>query len=215
MSKLPRIGSDMSLTEQAYLAIKEAIIKNDLQPNETLTEEGLAFQLGISRTPIRAALEKLAYQRLVVMKKGRNAAVARFTKKDLEKVFDIRLALDPLIARKVTVNFSTKKGQILEANLREQSEAMEGQDFDLYIKKDYDFHVTLAKFAENELLYDIIVNVSTQVMRFLILSTSLEKSSSTALEEHRAILHALRKGDPELAEKEARVHVLRVMDRFL
>ncbi len=215
MSKLPRIGSEYSLTEQAYMAIKEAIINNDLQPHEVLTEEGLAAQLGISRTPIRTALEKLSHERLMVMKKGRNVVVSQFTKNDLEKVFDIRQALDPMIARTVAVRANGSKLKFLEKILLEQKKSLQERDFDRYLKKDYEFHVTLAKYTDNEVLHDIIVNISNQVMRFLILSTSLQRSSSNALEEHKAILDSLKKGDPVLAEKEAKNHVLNVVARFL
>jgi hypothetical protein len=58
MSKLPRIGSEYSLTEQAYMAIKEAIINNDLQPHEVLTEEGLAAQDALKKgDPVLAEKE--------------------------------------------------------------------------------------------------------------------------------------------------------------
>jgi DNA-binding GntR family transcriptional regulator len=215
MSKLPRIGNEYSLTEQAYMAIKEAIINNDLQPHEVLTEEGLAAQLGISRTPIRAALEKLSHERLMVMKKGRNVVVAQFTKDDLEKVFAIRQALDPMIARTVAMTVNGGKLKCLEKILLDQKKSLQKKDFDQYLKKDYEFHVTLAKYTDNEILHDIIVNISSQVMRFLILSTSLQRNSGNALEEHQAILEALKKGDPVLAEKEAKGHVLNVVARFL
>lgn len=215
MGKLPRIGSEMSLTEQAYMAIKDAIINNGLQPHEILTEEGLAAQLGISRTPIRSALEKLSYERLMVMKKGRNVVVAQVTKEDVAKVFAIRQVLDPMIAKTVAQKICGSKLKALEKILRTQQEAMEERDFDQYLKKDYEFHVTLAKYTDNEILHDIIENISSQVMRFMILSTSLQRSSSNALEEHKAIFNALQKGDFVLAEKEAKSHVQNVMARFL
>lgn len=120
-----------------------------------------------------------------------------------------------MIARTVAVRANGSKLKFLEKILLEQKKSLQERNFDQYLKKDYDFHVTLAKYTDNEVLHDIIVNISNQVMRFLILSTSLQSSSSNALEEHKAILEALKKGDPELAEKEAKDHVLNVVARFL
>ncbi len=215
MAKLPKIGSELSLTEQAYMAIKDAIINNTLTPNEILTEEALAAQLGISRTPIRAALEKLAVQRLVKMKRGKNAVVAHISESDLRKVFDIREALDPVVIRVAAKNMTEKRCSELEKIILEQETAVNENDFELYIHKDYEFHTALSKFTDNEQLHEIMVSISSQVIRFMILSTSLQKSSYPALGEHREILDALKKRDAALAEKKMVEHGLNVVNRIL
>lgn len=62
---LPKIGEKLSLSDKAYKVIKEAILNNDLKPREILSEEALATKLGISRTPLRTALKRLEFEKLV------------------------------------------------------------------------------------------------------------------------------------------------------
>jgi DNA-binding GntR family transcriptional regulator len=214
MGKLPRIGSNITLSEQAYIVIKDAIINNKLKPNEILSEEALAEELGISRTPVRAALKKLAFERLIVINPGKNAMVADLSQDDLSNVFTIRIALEPVAARITASKASKEQIAQLEETLDLQDEAIKTEDFELYLQKDYDFHSLLAQFTGNEQLYDIIVNINNQVQRFLILSGSLQKNSLAAHLEHRSVLEAVKLGDMDDAETKMRLHVSNVISRW-
>ena len=63
---LKNLKKDPSLTDKAYSAIKSAIMSNELTPGTVLAEENLASQLGISRTPLRAALQRLQHEEIVI-----------------------------------------------------------------------------------------------------------------------------------------------------
>jgi DNA-binding GntR family transcriptional regulator len=215
VAKLPKIGSDLSLSERAYRVIKDSILNNRLKPREILSEEMLAKQLGISRTPVREALKKLAFERLVMLNPGKNAVVADISEEDMRNVFTIRVALEPVAARLAAENITGKQINKLEEMLRGQEEALESEDYELYLQKDYEFHTSMARYTNNEQLYDIIVSISTQVQRFLILSQTLQKSSPDALKEHKEVLMAIKNRNPAEAEEMMRRHVNNVTTRIL
>jgi len=215
MAKLPKIGSDLSLSERAYRVIKDSILNNRLKPREILSEEMLAKQLGISRTPVREALKKLAFERLVILNPGKNAVVADISEEDMRNVFIIRIALEPVAARLAAENITWKQINKLEEMLKDQEEALESEDYELYLQKDYEFHTSVARYTNNEQLYDIIVSISTQVQRFLILSQTLQKSSPDALKEHKEVLIAIKNHDPKEAEEMMKRHVNNVAARIL
>ena len=92
---LKNLKKDPSLTDKAYSAIKSAIMSNELTPGTVLAEENLASQLGISRTPLRAALQRLQHEE-IVMQNGKNMVVAEVTERDVRDISVVRIQLEPL-----------------------------------------------------------------------------------------------------------------------
>ncbi len=211
---LPKIGNDVSLSEKAYLVIKNAILNNKLKPRETLSEEALAAELGISRTPLRSALKKLSFEGLVVINPGRNAVVADLSFEDVKKVFTVRIALEPLAAKAAATNIKQEGLMDLQEILETQEEATKMDDYDLFLQKDYDFHTAVAKYSDNDLLANIIQTINVHVHRFLILSESLQTSAQEAIREHEEVLAAIKKGDGVTAEIKMKQHVENVSSRW-
>ena len=98
---LKNLKKDPSLTDKAYSAIKSAIMSNELTPGTVLAEENLASQLGISRTPLRAALQRLQHEE-IVMQNGKNMVVAEVTERDVRDISVVRIQLEPLAIRRRT-----------------------------------------------------------------------------------------------------------------
>jgi len=212
---LPTIGNNISLTEKAYLVIKNAILNNKLKPREILSEEALAAELGISRTPVRAALKKLEFERLILLNPGRNAIVADFSEEDMCQVFPIRIALEPVAARIAAQNINKDDLKKLKEILTSQQQAVQMEDYNLYIQKDFEFHTALARFSKNELLSDMVETINTQIKRFLILSVTLQENSTIAIQEHLKVVEALEQGEQSLAEELMKEHVVGVANRIL
>ena len=100
---LKNLKKDPSLTDKAYSAIKSAIMSNELTPGTVLAEENLASQLGISRTPLRAALQRLQHEE-IVMQNGKNMVVAEVTERDVRDISVVRIQLEPLAIRLLAQN---------------------------------------------------------------------------------------------------------------
>lgn len=212
---LRRIGNEISLSEQAYLIIKDAIVNNQLKPLTDLSEEMLAAQLGISRTPVRAAIKRLVFEKLVIMKPGKTAVVADISENDIHKVFAVRIGLEPIAANAAAVIITDRQIEFLEEIIDAQIEALRMGDYMLYIAKEYEFHTSIANYAENDMLYDFIDKVNIHVQRFLTLSLTLQKHSMIAIAEHQAIVKALKLHKSEAAEQAMRLHVVNVAERII
>ncbi len=211
---LPKIGNDVSLSEKAYLVIKNAILNNKLKPREILSEEALAAELGISRTPLRSALKKLSFEGLVVINPGRNAMVADLSFEDVKKVFTVRIALEPLAAKAAATSIKPEELIDLQEILESQEEATKMDDYDLFLQKDYEFHTAVGKYSDNDLLGNIIQTINVQVHRFLILSGTLQTNAQEAIREHKEVLAAIKYGDGDTAEKKMKQHVENVSSRW-
>jgi len=213
---LKKIVKNLTLADQSYEMIRNAIISGRLAPEEELPEEKLAADLGISRTPLREALRKLAIEGLIELHKGRPATVATFTKEDSLHQMELRRILETYNIEKIATIFDRKLIKNLKENLRHQLEAVAADDFQYFIDLDREFHLLLAGKSHNPKLSEIIEHVNTGVNRaFLVLSNTLPISAKEAVEEHALIVEALEKQDSQKARDEMEKHMANIERRFL
>ncbi|URZ04918.1 GntR family transcriptional regulator [Clostridium felsineum] len=215
MSKLPEIGTKISLTDKAYEIIKDAIMTNVFKPGEILIEEKLAEQLAISRTPLRTALRKLAYDHLVEINSSRNVIVSNIGQKDVEEITVVREVLEPLAVKELENNMKQDEIKKLEDILYTQKKAAKENNYEDLIKMEYEFHVCIGKFTKNKWLYGMIKDINTIVQRYLILSGSLNKYKEIAIEEHEIIISQLKEKQYEKAEASMKLHISNVSSRML
>ncbi|GGK34449.1 GntR family transcriptional regulator [Caldalkalibacillus thermarum] len=204
-----------TLAEQAYQVIKKAIINNEFGPNEALVEEHIAQELGISRTPIRAALNQLAYEGLIEIKAGKGARVSAISEKDVLDFQLLRDALEPLAAKIAADKINEQDIEQLRQICDQQYQSIANKDYYRFIELDYQFHSKIAQITENAKLSEIVDNLNNQIQRFLILSNTLQDSALGAVEEHLTLVKALEARDADLAEKMMRQHVQNVTTRIL
>ncbi|HWO97107.1 MAG TPA: GntR family transcriptional regulator [Bacillus sp. (in: firmicutes)] len=212
---LQKLKQADTLANQAYRSIKQAIIQGKFSPNEQLAEEHIASILGISRTPIREAMNRLAYEGLLEVEKGKKARVAAFTKHDYENFLELRQLLEPYNVWKLAATISSDVIRKLEHNLSEQFQAIQDKNFHLFIDKDMEFHLLLTKDSQNNKLVEFIEQLNTNLNRsFLILSKTLESSAYEAYTEHIAILEALKERDGETAKERMLHHIKKIDERM-
>ncbi len=205
-----------SLAEQAYSLLKKAIISGKLAPKTELTEEKLASDLGVSRTPLREAIRKLATEGLINLNKGKPATVATFTKEDSLEFMELRCLLEVYNIEKIISKNDVYFISELEDNLQEQMKAISNDDFQEFIDYDRKFHLILASQNENEKIKQLIHQMNTGVNRaFLVLSNTVHMSAVEAYEEHERITAAIKNQDLELARREMTEHLNNVEERFL
>ena len=212
---LKNLKKQPSLTDRAYAAIRSAIISNQLTPGEVLTEESLAEMLGISRTPIRSALQRLLFEE-IVRQQGKNIVVAGVTEQDVRDVNAVRVQLEPLSARLIGERggLSAKQLERLRQCNEKQCAAAAAGDGAAFLDHDYAFHVMLAQLSGNGFLVDLVEKSNLVVKRFHTLVGTLEKHTAAAGNEHRAILDAFEAGDYARAEDAIRAHLQHVDERF-
>ena len=213
---MKKITKTLSLADQAYEMIRKAIISGKLAPEEDLPEEKIATDLGISRTPLREALRKLAIEGLVELHKGRPAMVATFSKEDALHQMELRKVLETYNIERIAKTFDPRLLRNLKKNIDYQLEAVEVDDFHDFIDLDREFHLLLAGKSHNPKLSEIIENVNTGVNRaFLVLSNTLPISAKEAVGEHKSIVEALEMQDSQIAKGEMEKHMANIERRFL
>lgn len=212
---MEKIVNSFSLAEQAYNLLKKAIISGELAPLTELKEEKIATDLGISRTPLREAIQKLAMEELVVLKKGKPATVATFTNEESVEIMELRQLLEIPNLVKVIANCDKTGIDSLEDNLKQQMKAITNDDYHQFIDYDREFHLILASYNENKKVRSLIHQVNTEVNRaFLLLSNTLGMSAYEAYKEHVRIVEDIKRKDINAAKKAMLIHLQNVRNRF-
>jgi DNA-binding GntR family transcriptional regulator len=211
---LQRVIKKESLAEQAFHLIKKDIISGKLAPAEELPEKKLAQELGISRTPVREALKRLAVEGLVVLSDQKIAVVASFTEEDAMHFIEIRTLLE-------VYNLETSappKNELYEEireNLAAQLKAITEECYEEFIDLDREFHLLLARHNPNPRLRALIHTFNTGVNRaFLVLSNTLQFSAMEAYGEHKRIVEALEAGAIDEAKIEMANHMKNIERRM-
>lgn len=200
---MPRPGN--GLTIQVYHKVRDAILRGELVPGEPLSENALAERFGISRTPVREALQILAREGYIEALPSRGYLVPRLTIDDLREVFELRESLEGMAARYATLRGTDAEIAELE-RICQQYEQL--NHFEERARIGTEFHLRIVAMARNRRLAELIHSINGQIVlaRRSALG-SVAGRQEEAIVEHRAILDAIRSRDPDLAEQQARTHV--------
>ncbi|MEI3613430.1 GntR family transcriptional regulator [Pseudogracilibacillus sp. SO30301A] len=205
-----------TLADQAYNLLKEAITTGKLKAGESLPEERLAKEMGISRTPLRDALNRLDVEGLIQHQTGKPAVVEGFTKEDSLNYMELRSILEVKNIEKIISKVDEPFIKVLKENLKEQLAAIKEDNYKTFIELDRDFHLLLAQLNQNSEFRKTLHRMNTGVNRaFLILSSTVVQSAEEAYQEHEEIVDALVEKDVILARNKMIVHMNNIEKRFL
>ena len=198
----------VSQSEWAYTKLRQRIRDKLILPGEFLSENVIARELGMSRTPVREAVQRLVQEGLFIVLPSRGFMVASLTVKDVEEIYAIRESLEGLSARLAAGRAAPEGVKRLKERLDEIASVVAARDFERYYRLDSEFHEEIAILAGSQRLIRLLENMrSADVLRQLNPSmldrqTRLERS----LEEHRVVVAAIVARDPDGAENAMRSH---------
>lgn len=199
---LARISSRTDYVDEVYKTLLDAISAGTLAPGERITQEDLAEQMNVSRSPVLQALRLLKKDDLLQEAPGRGLVVARLEPERIGHLYRVRGALDGLAAR-----LAAERGERIDpALLTAGRAAAAGQDVKAMIDADTAFHSAIYQASGNPLL---IENSSLQWVHLRrVMGAVLQHSSgrSTIWDEHEAIVQAIHDRDPDLAARLAEHH---------
>jgi DNA-binding GntR family transcriptional regulator len=204
-----RVSKKKSLHEEVYGSLRKSILHGKLKARERLIEEQLAFQVGISRTPVREAFYKLERDDLVTRLPKGGFAVREFTKEDVEEIFGIRSALESYAVYLATLHITPDKISTLEKKLKESEDALERGDDDKLVQLHTEFHDLLYKSCRSKKLFEMINNFRDYFFRYRSALLHIENGISYSNRDHRQMLEAMKKKNPRLAERLVRKHLER------
>ncbi len=200
-----------NLTSLAYDSIKRYILEGKLDEGGRLTEEFLATTLGISKSPIREALNRLETEGLIRIEPRRGAYLKDFSTQDVDDLYGLREALETHVVR--TAELSPELISELKQSVRRMRKFLKDNHKAYYIDEDMRFHARLATAAANEQLYRTLENVQNRIWIFR--RKTYDLSSSTAPAFHEAIITALEAGDRNRAERAMSEHIDAVRRKLL
>lgn len=212
--QLARVAAPVSRKDQAYLAIKGAILNLELKPGQALVENELAEQLGISKTPVRTALHELEREGLVTRVLYKGTYVAEVTLRDVQEIFQLRAVLEGLAARLAAPALSEAELDEARETLRLMEAAVELGDRDLASRYGKQLHDLILQTADNQRLQLIVHNLDDHLQRYRLLSDQISGRLEKSLGEHKRILEALEQRDPDLAEQALKEHLHSVLQEL-
>lgn len=203
------------LREVVYETLREAIRSGVLTSGERLMEIQVAEELGVSRTPVREAIRRLEAEGLVVMIPRRGTYVSDMSLRDISDVFEIREALEVLAASLAAERITDMEIEEFERMMVEFDEVVNKNNVDGLVELDIRFHTKLYEASRNVRLIAILNNLREQTTRFRMTSMSVPGRMQDTLDEHRAIIEALGRRDPEEASKVTQHHLAQAETIFL
>ena len=196
-----------SLADFVFETLENDILSGIYNRGDTLTELKLCERLGVSRTPIREALNRLKEQQLVTATSSHSVVVRGVSEQDLADIYEIRLRIEGYATRLCAE-------RIIDEQLNELKEIVALQEF--YTERggaanirdmDSRFHELVYQYCGSEILQSTLSDLHHKVQRYRKLSVEHPERAQVAVKEHADILRALEQHDGEEAERLTILHI--------
>jgi DNA-binding GntR family transcriptional regulator len=207
MPKFAAIKQPESLARMAYEAIRQSILSGQWKIGELYNEKAIAADLGISRTPVREALLELAAQDLIIFLPRRGLMVNRFSRRDVEEIFELRKAIELAAVEKISAASPPYDLFEIEESLLKQRKATKEKDYLAFMEADRMFHTGFSELTNNRRLIAILENLRDMIHVMGAKALALEGRALKVIEEHQAIFEAVSKGDCEEARRTMAYHL--------
>ncbi|WP_407050016.1 GntR family transcriptional regulator [Methyloraptor flagellatus] len=190
-------GQPVDRAQLIHAGVVTAILEHRLLPGTKLGEDDLGQIYGVSRTIVRAALQSLAHEGIVVIEKNRGAFVAHPSVQDAREVFEARKLIEPEIAR-LAAHRRAAFGDDLAAHLAEERAALERGDDRAAIRLSGEFHLLVARKAGHR-LYESLLRELVARSSLVILLYRSRRARVCGTDHHEVIAAAIEAGDAERA----------------
>ena len=202
--------ANLSLVNQAYKELKRILLEHQIPQGGKLNEGELAGALGISRTPVREAINRLAKEGLVEIFPQRGAFVIRFSEEDVNELFLIRENLEGLAAYLAAEKMTGTDLTRLESCVEGFKEPYGKKDIQRYAREDFKFHQTIIKLSDARRLTTLISTLYDHIRIFRLTTMGLPDRMKVSLAEHDRLIEAFRRKDASEAESLMRRHIRHV-----
>ncbi|RAP74924.1 GntR family transcriptional regulator [Paenibacillus montanisoli] len=201
-------AATVTLRDQAFEAIKKRIVSGEWHGGMFLSEKMLSELLGMSKTPIRSALDRLEMMGLVKLSPKQGVTVQEVSLKKILEIYELRLSLETFAVRRLTGKMDAGFFAGLDANLAKQAEAIEREDIIRYVELDRQFHAMIIAGLDNEEYTEVMSRIQDKFL--LVVRTTFDRNKKRlagSMEEHWQIRHALAGTDHELSVRLIQRHI--------
>ena len=195
--------------------LRQHIAEGTLAPGEQLVEMEIAHELGVSRGPVREAIQRLTQEGLVVSIRNKGVFVSEFEADDLLDIYEARTAVEKSAAWILFSRDHVRAGDELLRCVERMAEASAAEDLGAMSEADIAFHEKLVEMAASPRLSRMHATLLTETRMCLNRLEGRYDDESIRVAEHRAIAEAIREGNGELAMQQLELHKADALGRLL
>jgi DNA-binding GntR family transcriptional regulator len=190
-----------SKTDATYIELRNRILEGSLAPSESLNQEQLAAELGVSTTPLREALRRLETEGLVQMQPHRDVVVAPLNRADIVSLYEVRRVLDSFAARLAASRHDDEDRRAMEA----ASKALKSPSEDP-VSDNRAFHAAIYRASRNPVLIDVLDSLWDRSDRYRRAISGIARSPQV-VQSHLELMQAVLARSPARAEKLMSEHI--------
>ncbi len=195
-------GGFPKLRDKAYEFLRSKIVTCELMPGAVVDQNALMKEIGVSRTPIREAVNSLASEGLLVVMPRRGVIVAPISLSDVHQIYTVREMVEPVVARLATpLVEKDRMAKYYRIFTREKN------DPDSIIRSDFEMHSYFVERTENAHLIRLMSCVLSQNMRIVVLGARIQDRLPASNKEHAIIIERMLDRDAAGAEEAMKVHI--------
>ncbi|CAN5834634.1 GntR family transcriptional regulator [soil metagenome] len=206
-----------TLSDEAAERLRSAIRNGVLRPGMRLVERDLAERLGMSRIPIREAIQRLAEEGLVRKATHRGTFVYAPTLAEIEEISSLRVVLECFVVERVLNHWQPEHETRLRQVVNAMRQAATQNDLQQVYEHDYSFHSIMWEIANHSLLLEVVSSLRSRINRFLLEANSILTNSQIDMhiDSHDSLIEVLKSGDATQAKEVFTAHVLGAKERIL
>lgn len=201
----------LPLREAVYAVIKRAILEGHLAPGHRFTEEKLAEQLGVSRTPLREALRRLENEGFISVYIGRYAEVATIQHEELVEEYALREVIEGYAAKLAARHYTRDDIQTMSFHIQRMVDALEQDDMQAVVAANADFHMAIVEATKNRKIKEVMSALWKSMLMLSNSSLQNKNWANESIKQHYEILMAIEARDVELAGELAQEHIKRAL----
>ena len=216
-----------ALSDSAYAYIQRKLLQNEFSPETRISENSIARELGISRTPVREAIARLSHDGVLYQIPSKGTFVSRPSRQQILETFEVRLMMECFAASKAASNLPMPQIKELKNYVNLMREAahdfrqsgesiIQGAPLKKFLEADMAFHLLILEAAENQMIFKIVMDshVRSRVFGFGFCERNLNHISKVCL-FHWRVAHAIQKRDSNLASQCMENHIRSSFDDAL
>lgn len=207
VEELQKIKRPETLLSLAYDKIKGLLVSGQLNFDEIYSANQFAEMLGVSRTPVREALLQLAAEGLLLPVQGRGFKIKGFSEKEIRDFFEARLMIETYVIGRLVKGMKAADVKPLQISLKQMVQSAQKGDRHGFLEADKAFHMNLIHRYTNRLLESIMENIRNLISILGQKALSSSGRFEEVLQEHQAILEAVKEKDAKKAAKAMSHHL--------
>lgn len=202
-------------SDSVYMELRGKILSRELRPAQRLLEVKIANEMGVSRTPVREALRRLANEGLVKIVPNSGARVASPSSHEMDNSYSVREYLENMsVELACRTGMDKRTLERLDGLVRDGDAAYDAGDMDAFLAANSDFHRVIAEAGKNYVLSEYVDNIIQRTNVYIYFYSKFIEAENKSSGEHRAILRAIAQRDRIGAQELMKQHLERVHAMF-